>query len=186
MDFDYSDIWEKLKLKQVADQEIYKHIKWVRNLVKEHHYHDFIYEKVEMYNGMMTICEEGVTKMAMELRTILTGADSLLSGQLGVGMIRPGIIKGKLEAIDVEANRHRQNISILSIHKVYSLPVSIVSMSKGTVTFAIHIPLFELRNQLALWEYIPMPAHIGTNSTIDDRSRSRLLVQARTTFSRNQ
>ena len=44
-DFDDSDIWEELKLQQVADQEIYKHIKWVRNLVKDRHYQDFIHEK---------------------------------------------------------------------------------------------------------------------------------------------
>ena len=71
-----------------------------------------------MYNGLMTICEEGITTMAAELRTIYTGGDSLLRGQLGVGMIRPGIIKGKLEAIDREANRRRQNIAIRSIHEV--------------------------------------------------------------------
>ena len=165
-DFDDSDIWEELKLQQVADQEIYKHIKWVRNLVKDRHYQDFIHEKVEMYNGMMTICEEGITTMAAELRTIFTGGDSLLRGQLGIGMIRPDIIKGKLEAIDAEANRRRQNIAIRSIHEVYLLPVSIIGTQREAVTFAIHIPLFELRNQLALWEYIPMPAYIGKNASV--------------------
>ena len=165
-DFDDSDIWEELKLQQVADQEIYKHIKWDRNLVEERHYQDFVQEKVEMYNWMMTICEEGITTMAAELRTIFTCGDSLVSGQLGVGMIRPDIIKGKLEAIDAEANRRRQNIAIRSIHEVYWLPVSIVGTQQETVTFAIHIPLFELRNQLALCEYIPMLAHIGTNASV--------------------
>ena len=165
-DFDDSDIWEELKLQQVADQEIYQHIKWVRDLVKDRQYQDYVHEKIDMYNGLMTICEEGITTMAAELRTIYTGGDSLLRGQLGVGMIRPGIIKGKLEAIDREANRRLHNIAIRSIHEVYSLPVSVIGTQQESVTFAIHIPLFELRNQLALWEYIPMPAHIGENASV--------------------
>ena len=94
--------------------------------------------------------------MAAELRTIFTCGDSLLRGQLGVGMIRPDIIKGKLEAFDAEANRRRQNIAIRSIHEVYSLPVSIIGTQREAVTFAIHIPLFELRNQLALLEPDPL------------------------------
>ena len=119
-----------------------------------------------MYTGMMNICESGITTMALEMRALLNGADSLLLGQLGVGMIHHHMLKLKLEAIDRAANQRRQNIAVRSINEIFSLPVSIVDKTAETVTFAVHVPLFELRNQLTLWEYIPMPTYIGMNSSV--------------------
>ena len=165
-DFDDSDIWEEIELLRFDDQKLQEQMQWIHAEMEKGKKQTYIREKVEMYTGMMNICEAGITTMALEMRALLNGADSLLRGELGVGLIHHEVLKAKLEAIDREANRRRQNIAVRSINEIFSLPVSIIEKTKDTVTFAIHIPLFELRNQLSLWEYIPMPTYISTNSSV--------------------
>ena len=165
-EFDDSDIWEEIELIRFDDQKLQEQMKWVHSEMERGKKQAYIREKVEMYTGMMNICESGITTMALEMRALLNGADSLLRGELGVGLIHHNTLKSKLEAIDREANRRRQNIAVRSVNEIFSLPVSIIGKTADTVTFAVHVPLFELRNQLSLWEYIPMPTYINANSSM--------------------
>ena len=179
-EYDDSDIWEQIDLTELEIQGIKEDMEWVQESLsslnddmeyvqrklKESDWKDYQRERTEVQIGKVDVCEAALSSLATEIRSVLNGIDSLLNGKLGVGMIRPEVLKAKLEAIDAAANRRRQNVAVRSIHEIYKLPISILSTTSGQVTFAIHVPLFEIRNQLALWEYIAMPTYIEKNSTV--------------------
>ena len=80
-DFDDSDIWEEIELIRFDDQKLQQQMKWVHAEMERGQKKAYIREKVEMYTGMMNICESGITTMALEMRALLNGADSLLRGE---------------------------------------------------------------------------------------------------------
>ena len=178
--YDDSDIWEKIDLSELEIQGIKEDMEWVQESIeslnedmeyvhrkfKESDWRNYQQERTEVQIGKVDVCETALNSLTTEIRTILNGVDSLLNGKLGIGMIRPEVLKEKLEAIDAAANRRRQNVAVRSIHEIYKLPISILTVTGDQVTFAVHVPLFEIRNQLALWEYIAMPTYIDKNSTI--------------------
>ena len=179
-EYDDSDIWEKIDVTDLEIQGIQEDMEWVQESLeslnedmeyvqrklKNSDWRNYKQERTEVQIGKVDVCEAALSSLTTEIRTVLNGIDSLLNGKLGIGMIRPEILKAKLEAIDAAANRRRQNVAVRSLHEIYKLPISIVSVNGDQITFAVHVPLFEIRNQLALWEYIAMPTYIEKNSTV--------------------
>ena len=168
-EYDDSDIWEKIDVTELEIEGIKEDMDWiqesmeilttdmayVRRKLKNTDWRNYKQERTEVQIAKVSVCESALSSLTTEIRTVLNGIDSLLNGKLGIGMIRPEILKAKLEAIDAAANRRRQNVAVRSLHEIYKLPISIVSVNGDQITFAVHVPLFEIRNQLALWNTSP-------------------------------
>ena len=179
-EYDDSDIWEQIDLTKLDIKGLNDDMDWVQDSLeglnedmdyvqrklKETDWKNYQMERTEVQINKVSVCETAINSLTTEIRPVLSGVDALLNGRLGIGMIKPEVLKAKLEAIDAAANRRRQNIAVRSVHEIYKLPISILSATQSQVTFAVHVPLFEIRNQLALWEYIAMPTYIQKNASI--------------------
>ena len=108
-------------------------MEYVQRKLKQQDWKDYKQERTEVQIGKVDVCETALGSLTTEIRTVLNGIDSLLNGKLGVGMIRPEVLKAKLEAIDAAANRRRQNVAVRSIHEIYKLPISIISVKWGPI-----------------------------------------------------
>ena len=121
-EYDDSDIWEKIDVTELEIQGIQEDMEWVQESLeslnedmeylqrklKNTDWRNYKQERTEVQIGKVDVCETALSSLTTEIRTVLNGVDSLLNGKLGVGMIRPEILKAKLEAIDAAANRRSQ------------------------------------------------------------------------------
>ena len=106
-----------------------------------------------------------ITDLLFRLRPLFNGVNGLIKGKLGTGLVDPFVLATTLERIDMEANNH----------EIYQLPVSIQGTEGHRITFAVHVPLFEIRNQLSLWEFVATPIEIAGNHTLGDANTYRII-----------
>ena len=174
-DFDSSDIWERIELEATRvhhlENEYIKLDNWATVIQKE------LQKEVQLSHitTIVNSCNNMITDLSFRLRPLFNGVNGLIKGKLGTGLVDPFVLATTLERIDMEANRRRQNIAVRNIHEIYQLPVSIQGTEGRRITFAVHVPLFEIRNQLSLWEFVATPIEIAGNHTLGDANAYRII-----------
>ena len=126
-------IQEDMEWVQESLESLNEDMEYVQRKLKNSDWRNYKQERTEVQIGKVDVCETALSSLTTEIRTVLNGIDSLLNGKLGIGMILTEVLKAKLEAIDAAANRRRQNVAVRSIHEIYKLPISILSVNWGSI-----------------------------------------------------
>ena len=104
------------------------------------------------------VCFKQLVGFSSEVRLTFDGLYMLMHQRLHPSLVTSTALKRVLESIDKQANDRNQNIAVGTVSDLFLLPITYrFNSTLKRIQVTITIPLFSLKNRMALYEYLPTP-----------------------------